>query len=348
MRDRFSIGFIASAFALGMAASALAQESRPAAGERTGSAVSRSGGESRGGSESRGAAESRAGGSSGSGMSDGGSSGSSSSRSAPSSSSMPDRSSFGAAPERAPQRAQSSRTGGSSSRSGGESTGRTAVPRGSNGEGSRGGESTRVASGSRSAPASNGSSGSTGSTASTSSDRSDGQRRAVPVYSRPRDGRPVSGEAVARTGNGVPVHPIYPSYPYYYPYYYPYGFWGAGYGFGLGYLYYDPFWYGGYGSSGYGGGGYAPYYGGGGGYSQSYHDTGGLRLKIKPRQAQVYIDGYFVGEVDNFDGTFQKLNIDGGGHRVEIKADGYAPLQFEVLVTPGETVTYKGEMKRIQ
>ncbi len=62
----------------------------------------------------------------------------------------------------------------------------------------------------------------------------------------------------------------------------------------------------------------------------------------------MFVDGYFVGEVDSFDGAFQKLTLDGGGHRVEIKAEGYEPLQFEVLITPGETVTYKGEMKRIQ
>ena len=77
-------------------------------------------------------------------------------------------------------------------------------------------------------------------------------------------------------------------------------------------------------------------------------DTGGLRLKIKPREAQVYVDGYLVGDVDSFDGAFQKLGIESGGHKIELKADGYEPLQFDVLITPGETVTYKGEMKRIQ
>jgi hypothetical protein len=149
-------------------------------------------------------------------------------------------------------------------------------------------------------------------------------------------------------GGGNIYYPVYP--------YYPWGFWGPGYGFGLGYLYYDP-WYsgygygggypGGYGGYGYGGGGYS---GGGGGYSvsQSYRDNGSLRLKIDPRQAQVYIDGYYVGLVDEYDGAFQKLGVEGGGHKVELKADGYEPLQFEVLITPGETVTYKGEMKRIK
>ena len=132
----------------------------------------------------------------------------------------------------------------------------------------------------------------------------------------------------------------------YYPYY-PWGFWGPGYGFGLGYLYYDPFW-GGYGY-GYGDPGY--YGGGGGGYAlsqSSSQDTGAVRLKINPRKAQIYVDGYFVGIVDSYDGAFQKLSLEGGGHKLELKADGYEPLQFEVLITPGETVIYKGEMKRIQ
>jgi hypothetical protein len=142
--------------------------------------------------------------------------------------------------------------------------------------------------------------------------------------------------------------------PGYYYGYYPYGYYG-GYGYGLGYFY-DPFWspygfgYGGYGYGGYGyGGGYYgdPYYGGSGSYSREPREAGSLKLKIKPREAQVYVDGYLVGDVDSFDGAFQKLGIDAGSHRVELKAEGYEPLQLDVLITPGETVTYKGEMKRI-
>jgi len=153
--------------------------------------------------------------------------------------------------------------------------------------------------------------------------------------------------------------PIYlPSYPYYYdPYYslyYGYGYGGSyscgysyygcpyssfffpGYGFGLGYMS-DPFMY--------GGGGSDPYQGG---YSagSSYRETGSLRLKIKPSQAQVYIDGYYVGLVDSFDGAFQKLGIDAGTHKVEIRAEGYQTAEFEVVIAPGETATYKGDLKK--
>ena len=172
--------------------------------------------------------------------------------------------------------------------------------------------------------------------------------RAVPTYSRPRQGRPATGTAVER--QFPPVRGGGDRGFGYNPYYYGYSrYYAPFYGFGLGYYMYDPFWFDPYYDPYYGGGGggyYGGGYGGGGGYSyRAFRDQGSLRLKIKPRDAKVYIDGYFVGVVDSFDGVFQKLGIDSGGHRVEIRADGFEPLQFEVLITPGDTVTYKGELK---
>jgi hypothetical protein len=131
--------------------------------------------------------------------------------------------------------------------------------------------------------------------------------------------------------------------------YVPIGF--GGYYGGFGYNpYYDPFWgYYGYGYGSYGYGGYGGY---GGGYYSSqaggYRDTGSLRLKVKPREAQVFIDGYYMGTVDEFDGVFQRLRLEAGGHRVELRGEGFLPLVFEVLIVPGETITYRGELKRIQ
>jgi hypothetical protein len=168
-------------------------------------------------------------------------------------------------------------------------------------------------------------------------------RADVPAYSRPRDGRNVTGSAVERPpfaggGGGGGIFP-----PIYYPCYDCWGYWGPGYGYGLGfgyYSWYDPFWY----SGGYYGGYTYPSYGAGG-YSSQYRDLGHLRLKVKPSEAQVYVDGYYVGVIDSFDGVFQRLGIESGAHRVELRAEGYETVSFEVFITPGETVTYKGEMK---
>ena len=194
-----------------------------------------------------------------------------------------------------------------------------------------------------------------GTSSSPSADGASERRRAVPAYSRPNNGRPTVGSAVERRGP-LPVRGNSGYYGYYDPYYrfnnyysrYPYGYYYAGYGLGMGYFY-DPAMWGYY--SPYGYGGYDPYYGGGGGgyYSRErYRDVGALRLKVKPEHGQVYVDGYYVGEVDSFDGVFQKLQIEAGAHRVEIRAPGYETVQFEVMVLAGETVTYKGDLKRIQ
>ena len=212
-----------------------------------------------------------------------------------------------------------------------------AVPR--SGASANGGEQRRV---------------SPGGAAASAGDNTDPRRRAVPTYARPRDGRNVTGSAIDRR-LAPPTRPgdIYINpfnrYSYYYNRY-PYGYYWPGYGFGMGYFY-DPYLWG-YGPASY----YDPYYyggyGGGGGYVQyregQYRPVGSLRLKVQPRDAQVYVDGYFVGEVDSFDGVFQKLTIEEGAHRVEIRAQGYETAQFEVMVIPGQTVTYKGDMKRIQ
>ncbi len=322
-RQEFRIGALVAVLLAVAVLPALAQRERPAGAGSTGSAEPRGGGGGGGG------------GAAGGGASGGGSMGSSSTPSSSGSSSAPTSTAPGHSSGSAAERAAPPR------RSGDDGSIGHAVPRGSRGDGSTA-ASARPA-GAQSAVA--------------NGDSSVPERAAVPAYSRPRDGRPVTGQAVERgsvyPGNGGGVT-YYPGH-----YYYPYGFWGSGYGYGLGFLYYDPFWYGGYAPGyyggygyngyGYGGYGYGGYgYGGSGGYSQSVLETGSLRLKIKPRNAQVFVDGYFVGEVDSFDGVFQKLGIESGGHKIEIKADGYEPAQFDVLVAPGETVTYKGELKRIQ
>ena len=161
----------------------------------------------------------------------------------------------------------------------------------------------------------------------------------VPTYSRPRDGNEPVGTAVPRgttpprPGTGIFV---------------PGGYYGGYYG---GYGYYDPWGYNG--GSGYYGGYYDPWYGGyptyaQGGGSYTNDDEGSLRLKIKPREGEVYVDGYYVGVVDDFDGIFQRLHLDSGAHRIEVRAPGYEPLAFDVHITADHTTTYQGELRKIQ
>jgi hypothetical protein len=154
---------------------------------------------------------------------------------------------------------------------------------------------------------------------------------------RPREDRPVVGQAVPRPD--VSIRPdggrtVFVTRPRFYGYY-P---WGYG-GLGLGYNgWYDPWWYGGSYGGGYYGRGYP-----GRSYSSFY--DGGLRLKVKPSDAEVFVDGYYAGIVDEFDNIFQQLRLESGPHRIEIRKDGFEPLTVEVRILPDRTTTYRGELR---
>ena len=129
------------------------------------------------------------------------------------------------------------------------------------------------------------------------------------------------------------------------------GYSGLGWGYGGLGLLYNPFWspYG-FGYSGYG---YAPGPGlpyPGSGYGSDPFDrvgpTGGIRLNVEPRFADVYVDGYYAGIVDDFDGHFQHLDLVPGPHHIEITAPGFQPLQIDVTIQPHHRVEYRGTLLR--
>jgi hypothetical protein len=68
---------------------------------------------------------------------------------------------------------------------------------------------------------------------------------------------------------------------------------------------------------------------------------GSLRIVDAPRDAQVFVDGYYAGVVDDYDGVFQHLNLEVGSHHIEIEADGYPLIEFDVRIQPGQSITYR-------
>jgi len=74
---------------------------------------------------------------------------------------------------------------------------------------------------------------------------------------------------------------------------------------------------------------------------------GGVRLDVTPRDAAVYVDGYYAGIVDDFDGAWQRVALEPGPHRFEIVAPGHETLVFEVNIRTNETVRYRGDMLRM-
>ena len=130
-----------------------------------------------------------------------------------------------------------------------------------------------------------------------------------------------------------PSHrPGYPTYHYdpfyYYPYrygrysYYPYfGFYGFHHPYSYGYGY-----------------GYGPGYRTGPRYGDA---MGGLDLNVKPRKAEVYIDGTPVGPVDRYDGFPSYLWLEPGAYELAFYLEGYETLTRQYSIYPGVVVDVK-------
>jgi len=133
---------------------------------------------------------------------------------------------------------------------------------------------------------------------------------------------------------------------------------GVGIGFGYGRpfygapYFYSPFWwgYGGFysGFYGYPYYAYAPYAGYGPYPGYGYWDASAdMRIQVTPRTAEVYIDGYLVGGVDDFDGTFQRLHLPLGEHEVSIYQPGYRTITQRMLFRPWSSYKIKETMQAL-
>ncbi len=152
--------------------------------------------------------------------------------------------------------------------------------------------------------------------------------------------RTIAERRHPRAGTGTGSWPSYGyGYPGYYPGYYPgwyYPYWPSYY-YGLSYAY-GGFWpYGGY----YGGGPGPVYY--------SYRtgpDTSALRVFGEPSKTRVFVDGYYAGVIDDFDGLFQRLYLAPGRHEIKLKLDGYRTHRVLVYVSPGQTLKLDHDMEK--
>jgi hypothetical protein len=70
-----------------------------------------------------------------------------------------------------------------------------------------------------------------------------------------------------------------------------------------------------------------------------------VRLDVSPNDAQVYVDRYYAGVVDDFDGIFQRLTLRPGPHLIEIRRTGFRTLVTEVSLYPGQSITYRRTME---
>ena len=90
---------------------------------------------------------------------------------------------------------------------------------------------------------------------------------------------------------------------------------------------------------------YPPY-----GYGYGVRDqlTSSIRLQVTPRDAQVFVDGYVAGTVDDFDGVFQRLRLRPGNHQIALYLEGYRTIVQNLYVNPGADQKIAFTMERLQ
>jgi hypothetical protein len=105
-------------------------------------------------------------------------------------------------------------------------------------------------------------------------------------------------------------------------------------------LFYDPFydpWF------PYRYGWYPPPYG----YGYAPYNEASLRLQVTPRDTEVFVDGYYAGTVDSFDGVFQRLRLDPGEHDVTLYLSGYRTINQKILLQPSGTFRVRHSMEAL-
>ncbi len=70
--------------------------------------------------------------------------------------------------------------------------------------------------------------------------------------------------------------------------------------------------------------------------------SGSLELAVEPRSADVYVDGFYVGTVD--DVAQNGLLLRAGRHWIDLRAEGYETLTVPVGIAAGQAIRYRGQL----
>lgn len=73
---------------------------------------------------------------------------------------------------------------------------------------------------------------------------------------------------------------------------------------------------------------------------------GDLKFDLTPKEAAIYADGFYVGIVDDFNGS-QHMRLSQGRHHLMIVLEGYETHEVDLSIDSENTITYRATMKKI-
>lgn len=72
--------------------------------------------------------------------------------------------------------------------------------------------------------------------------------------------------------------------------------------------------------------------------------TSEIKLDVVPNTAAVFVDGGFIGPVQDFGGLGRALLVSPGKHRIRIAQPGYRPFETDVNLLPNQKFTLKTQL----
>ena len=82
-------------------------------------------------------------------------------------------------------------------------------------------------------------------------------------------------------------------------------------------------------------------------YFPVYDERAEVKLNITPKEAAVYVDGYYAGVVDDFDGVLQSLPLSPGGHDIAVYLEGYETVHQKLYLPPRKSYKLRYTMKQL-
>jgi len=78
-----------------------------------------------------------------------------------------------------------------------------------------------------------------------------------------------------------------------------------------------------------------------------YDHRAEVRVLATPKTTAVYVDGFYAGIADDFDGVFQSLPLPPGGHDIALYLEGYRTVRRSLYLRPGSSLKLHDEMVRL-
>jgi len=85
-------------------------------------------------------------------------------------------------------------------------------------------------------------------------------------------------------------------------------------------------------------------------YFPVYDSRADVHLRVEPEEAEnaaVYVDGFYAGIVDDFNGVFQALPLTAGGHTIVLYLEGYRTVRHNIYLRPASRFTLRATMERL-